>query len=124
MRWITKKFSKLKHLSKKAARSRRHGKRPINARILALLIVLAAGYDVITTNANLAVGNVEANSLIAAIQSYLGNWWSVPKILLHLGLASFVLWLPTRKMIVLARVVVVGYALIVVNNSYHLGWTL
>jgi hypothetical protein len=56
------------------------------------------------------------------IQSAFGNWWSIPKVAVHLVLAVFVLWLPTRKMLSVARIVVIGYAAIALNNLYLAGW--
>lgn len=93
----------------------------MNGRVLALLLVVAAGYDVITTNAALGFGQVEGNPLMQAVQSEFGSWWSVPKMAFHLALATFVLWLPTRKMLSVARIVVIGYAAIALNNLYLSG---
>ena len=41
---------------------------------------------------------------------------------LHLALGLLILWLPTRKMISMARLVVVGYIAILTNNFYFAGW--
>ena len=87
-------------------------------------LVAVAGFDVVTTNAALASGQIEGNPLMQVVQSAFGSWWSIPKVTFHLMLAAFVLWLPTRKMISVARIVVVGYAAITLNNLYLAGWSI
>jgi len=107
-------------LRRRAAESRQGPRAVGMARVLALLIVLVAGLDVVSTNMALAAGHVEGNPLIAALQASLGPWWSGPKVAFHLAIAYFVLWLPSRKMLAMSCFLVTGYALIAVNNIY---WT-
>ena len=92
------------------------------ARILAILFVVVAGFDVISTTAALAAGHVEGNPVVREIQASLGAWWSAPKVGLHLALGLLILWLPSRKMISMARLVVVGYIAIIINNFHIAGW--
>lgn len=112
----------LERLRTRAARCRRDARLVAGARVLALLFVVAGGFDVVATNAALAAGQIEGNPLVAAVQAGLGPWWSAPKITLHLVLALFILWLPSRKMLTVARLVIAGYAVIIVNNFYLAGW--
>ena len=68
------------------------------ALLLAAMLVFVGVLDVISTNAALALGNTEANPVVAAFQSYWGVWWFVPKLSIHIALAMVVLWLPSRRM--------------------------
>lgn len=94
------------------------------ARVLAGLIVLVGILDVVSTNASLAAGNVESNVLIAAIQQAWGVWWFVPKLAVHMALALFVLWLPSKRMIWNARAGIMIYALIIASNMHFADWTI
>ena len=116
-------MKKLRRLNEIAARVRRNSfHRLPAARMLALFLIVVAGFDVVSTNAALAAGHVEANPVISFLQAHLGTWWSAPKMGFHLMLALLILWLPSRKMIFMARVVVGGYLVIVFNNFYFAGW--
>ncbi len=86
------------------------------ARVLALLFVVIGSLDVVSTNVAQAAGYVEANPVIRLIQDQMGAWWAVPKVALHLGLASIILWLPTRKLLFAAGAMVVLYIAIVSHN--------
>lgn len=108
-------------LSRRAAQCRLEPRLERAARVLAALLVVVGGLDLISTNAALAAGHLEGNSLVAVLQAELGPWWSVPKIVFHLLLAWFVLWLPSKKMLKMACLVVAGYAVIVANNFYFAG---
>jgi len=116
-------MKKLRRLNKKAAKVRQNNRRLFpSALLLAFLLVMVAGLDVISTNAALAAGHVEGNLVVGFFQTHLGTWWSVPKLGFHLMLALLILWLPSRKMIVMARVVVGAYIAIIFNNLYFAGW--
>lgn len=88
------------------------------AQVFAALIVAVGVLDVLSTNAMLAAGNIEANALMASLQHELGVWWFVPKLLVHVLVAVFVLWLPSKSMIRKAQAIVVIYALVITNNFY------
>lgn len=90
--------------------------------MLSIFLVLVAGFDVISTNAALAAGHVEGNPLMREIQAQFGAWWPTPKIGFHLMLGLLVLWLPSQRMVSMARLVIVGYLAIVLNNFYFAGW--
>jgi hypothetical protein len=92
------------------------------ARFWFFLFIAVAVFDVLSTNAALAAGHVEANLVVRELQSSLGAWWPVPKMAFHLALGVLILWLPSRKMISMARLVVVGYIAIITNNLYFAGW--
>ena len=116
-------IKELKRLNKIASKVRNYNGRFVRAAwILALFIVVVAGIDVISTNAAIAVGHTEGNPVVKDLQDNLGVWWSAPKIGFHLLLALLVLWLPSRKMVSMARVVVGGYLAIIFNNFYFAGW--
>jgi len=117
-------IQRLKRISEKGDELRRNLNRSsiVTARMLATFFIVVAGLDIVSTNAALVAGQVEGNLLIREIQTHLGAWWSVPKVLFHLILAFLILWHPSRKMIAIARVVVVGYLAIFINNSYFAGW--
>ncbi len=113
----------LRRLNAIATKVRRNHPRAVTAaRILSILLVVAAGFDVISTTAALAAGHVEANPVVRGIQASLGEWWSAPKMGVHLVLGLLILWYPTRKMISIARLVVSGYLVIIINNFYLAGW--
>ena len=63
-----------------------------------------------------------ANALVAAIQHHWGVWWFAPKLVVHILLALFVLWLPSRRMIWNARAGVMIYALIIAANFHLADW--
>jgi hypothetical protein len=116
-------MKKLQRLNEVAATVRRENSHaPNTAWILFILFVAVAGIDVISTTAAIAAGHVEANPVIRGLQAFLGAWWPAPKMGFHLALGLLILWLPTRKMISLARLVVVGYIAIITNNFYFAGW--
>ena len=114
-------MTRLERLGRRAARSRLEPRLERTARVLAALLVVVGGLDLISTNAALAAGHLEGNSLVAAFQAELGSWWSVPKIAFHLILAWFVLWLPSKRMLKIAGLVIAGYAVIGANNFYLVG---
>jgi hypothetical protein len=105
-------------LGERALRCRQDRKFVIGSQILAALILLAGGFDIMSTNAALAVGLVEGNPIVAGVQELLGFWWWVPKMAGHLALAMLILWLPSKQMLGMASFMIVGYAGIVSNNFY------
>ena len=61
---------------------------------LLLLTCLAAGYaDLVTTNVILSHGLSELNPFMRLAQTWLGEWWIVPK----LGLTFLMMWLLSRS---------------------------
>jgi hypothetical protein len=68
-------------------------------RILALMVVVMGGLDLVSTNAALASGHLEGNPLLRSMQVDLGFWWSLPKMAFHLALAYLVLWIPSKRML-------------------------
>ena len=106
----------LKSLNARARIARQNRPRERIAWLLAALILVLGGLDVISTTAALADGNEELNPLIGSLQTYLGNWWGLPKIFIHLLFAYFVVWLPTKRMLGAASIVIVFYALVVISN--------
>ena len=93
-------------------------------RVLALTMVIVGGMDLVSTNAALAVGQVESNPLLRSMQSDLGLWWSLPKMAFHLALAYLVLWIPSKRMLATGVVVSVAYVVLVANNFYLAGWSI
>ena len=85
-------------------------------RTLAAMLVIVAGIDIVSTSAALANGGIEGNPVALAMQEHLGASWAVPKVLIHLFFALFILWLPSTRMLRCAGLVVVGYLLVAVNN--------
>ena len=109
-------MDRFKGLKLRAARCRQNERFAALGRILAALLVIVAGIDIVSTSAALAAGAIEANPFALAMQHHLGPSWAVPKVLIHLFFALFILWLPSTKMLRCAGLVVVGYVLIAVNN--------
>ena len=91
--------------------------------LLATLIVFVGVFDVVSTNASLAAGNTEANSIVASFQQNWGGLWFIPKLLIHMTLALLVVWLPSRRMIRNARIGVAIYAVIIAANFHLADWT-
>ena len=113
----------LRRLNAIAAEVRRKNAHLVTtARILSLLFVVVAGFDIISTNAALAAGHVEGNPVVRAIQADLGAWWSAPKVGVHLILGLLLLWHPSRKMVSMACLVIVGYFAVIINNFHIVGW--
>ena len=94
------------------------------ALLLATMLVFVGVLDVISTNAALAMGNTEANPVVAAFQRHWGVWWFVPKLSIHIALAMVVLWLPSRRMIRNARAGIILYAAVIIGNFHGANWTL
>lgn len=92
------------------------------ALMLAVLIGFVGVFDVVSTNASLAAGNSEANAFIASFQQSWGEWWFVPKLLIHLALALVILWLPSRRMLRSARIGIAIYAVIIASNFHLADW--
>ncbi len=105
-------------IGSKAARSRNCASLRHTGFALAALLLIAGGMDAVSTNVALTGGYVEGNPIVGSLQTSLGLWWVLPKIVLHLVAAYFLLWLPSRRMIRCARLVVAGYVLIVFNNLW------
>ncbi len=101
-----------------ALRSRANKRLKRWGRVLAAVILILGGFDVISTNAALATGQVEGNPLMRSLQAEMGAWWILPKIAFHLVLAFLVLWIPSKRMLVIGAVVSAAYVLLVANNLY------
>ena len=101
-----------------ALRSRANERLKRWGRVLAVVMVILGGLDLISTNAALATGQIEGNPLVRSLQAEMGSWWSLPKMAFHLVLAYLVLWIPSRRMLVIGAVVSAAYVLLVVNNLY------
>ena len=114
----------VKKLQRRSLRARLDYNMVTLAQVLAALIVAVGVLDVLSTNAMLAAGNIEANLLMAGLQHELGVWWFVPKLVVHVLVAMFVLWLPSKSMIRKAQAVVLIYALVITNNFYLSDWTI
>ncbi len=116
-------MKKLRRLNAIAAEVRQKNAHLVTtARVLSFLFVVVAGFDVISTNAALAAGHVEGNPVLRAIQADLGVWWSIPKVGLHLILGLLIVWHPSRRMVSMACLVIVGYVAIIINNFNYAGW--
>ncbi len=85
-------------------------------RRFAFYMLMLGGLDAITTSLALTIGYVEANPLIAALISWLGIYWLLPKMILHLLLAYVLLAKQTKKALINAGIVCIVYIAIVVNN--------
>lgn len=96
----------------------------MTARLIALTIVIVGILDVISTNASIAAGGSETNALIAAMMTQLGTWWFVPKIAVHVLVAAFVLWLPSKPLLWKARLCVIAYTMIIATNFYIADWAI
>ena len=113
-------MSKFQKLNDRAEISRQNMNLVFVARIMAVAMLLVGGLDILSTNAALAAGLAEGNPIIQNIQQYLGEWWSIPKLIWHLAFALFILWLPTKRMLRVAAFVIFGYAALLTNNLYLL----
>ena len=109
-------------INQRRVESRQDRRLVFTARVLAALIVLVGVLDVISTNAALAAGYMESNVLIAAIQAVWGVWWFIPKLAVHVALAAFVLWLPSKRMIWNARAGIMIYAVVIAANMHVADW--
>ena len=107
-----------RRIAAKAARSRGCATLRHTGFVLAFMLLIAGGMDVVSTNVALAGGFAEGNPVMGSLQTTLGSWWVLPKIALHLAAAYWLLWLPSRRMIRCARIVAAGYVLILFNNLW------
>ncbi len=108
----------MRRLVAKAARARDCAALKHTGFALAAMLLIAGGMDAVSTNVALAGGFAEGNPVIDSLQKTLGSLWVLPKVALHLAAAYLLLWLPSRRMIRCARLVVAGYALILFNNLW------
>lgn len=92
------------------------------ALLLATLMIFVGVYDVVSTNASLAVGSAEANGIVATFQEKWGYLWFIPKLVIHVAIAMVIVWLPSRRMIRNARVGVAIYAVIIATNFHLADW--
>ena len=111
-------------INRRRARVREDSALRMTAQLLALMIVVVGILDVVSTNAFLAAGHREANALIAVLMVQLGSWWFVPKLVVHSLVALVILWIPSLRMISVARVCVVVYALIITSNMHLADWNI
>ncbi len=92
--------------------------------MLAAVVVVVGGLDLVSTNAALGAGHFEGNPLVRSLQADMGPWWSLPKMAFHLALAYVVLWIPSKRMLATGAAVTTVYAFFVLNNFYLAGWVL
>lgn len=85
-------------------------------RRFAFYTLMLGGLDAITTSIALTIGYMEANPLIAMLVSWLGVYWLLPKMILHLLLAYILLAKQTKLALINAGIVCIVYIAIVVNN--------
>ena len=109
---------------RKAAEIREQKDRVRIARTLAFMIVVLGSLDVVSTNAAEAAGFYEGNPFMRALQGELGPWWALPKLAGHLALASVILWLPSKRLLAGAGLVIGSYIAIVVSNFALAGWSI
>lgn len=88
-------------------------------RVMAVVIMIIGGLDLVSTNVALAAGHFEANPMVRWFQDIMGEWWSIPKMTFHLLLASLVIWIPSKRMLATGVIVSVAYILLFANNMYH-----
>jgi hypothetical protein len=84
--------------------------------LIAAAVMLVGILDVISTNAGLVTGAVEANPLMALTQDVFGSWWFAPKLALHLVAVAIVVLRPARAVYACVGAVVVVNALVVLSN--------
>ncbi|MEE8506634.1 MAG: DUF5658 family protein [Kiloniellales bacterium] len=109
---------------RKAAEIREKKGRERIGRAFAFMIVVVGSLDVVSTNAAQAAGFYEANPFIRMLQGELGPWWALPKFAGHLALASVILWLPSKRLLAGAGLVIAGYIVIVTSNVMLTGWSI
>ncbi len=69
----------------------------IYASWLAIAIIIVGALDSASTELALMTGfAVEANPIVAALQDLTGDYWILPKMLIHGWLAAGVAWFPNR----------------------------
>ena len=92
--------------------------------MFALMIVVVGVLDIVSTNASIAAGGIENNVFVAALMVQMGNWWFVPKLVVHLLVAAFILWLPSYQLLRKARACVLIYAVVIATNFYIADWAI
>ncbi len=86
------------------------------AAFVAIALIAVAILDVVSTNAGLHAGAVEANPLMAFAQTEFGAMWFAPKMAMTLVAAAIVLWKPARAVLSCVGAVAVFNAVVVLNN--------
>ena len=110
----------MKSIAIAAADSRQDDTQRIASYLLATLLIVLGSLDVMSTNLGLAAGAVEMNPFVHWVQITLGEWWSVPKMLLHAITAAMVLWCPRPAVLYCVGAVSLIIATVVWNN-FQLG---
>jgi len=105
-------------INRRRASRRRDSRLRLASRVFALLIVAVGVLDVISTNVSIAAGNMETNTIIVGLMAQLGAFWFLPKLAVHLTVAAFVMWLPSKRLVSKARTCVIIYTLIIASNFY------
>jgi len=103
-----------------AARCRASRRLMATAWLFGALVMLVGFFDAVSTNLGLATGLVEeANVVMAWLQQSVGEYWLLPKMLMHAAVAAMILWYPHR--LVLASVTpVIGINTFVIYNNLAL----
>ena len=86
------------------------------AGFVAAAVIIVGILDVISTNAGLIAGAVEANPLMALTQDVFGWWWFAPKMALQLITVAIVLMHLKRAVFACVGAVVAFNAYVVLNN--------
>jgi hypothetical protein len=107
-----------------AAEVRRKPYRRELGRTVALFFVVLGSLDVVSTDAALAAGNFEGNPFVRIMHVELGAWWGFPKVVAHVLLASLVLWLPSKRLLLWGGAMAVLYTGIVMGNFALAGWSI
>lgn len=89
---------------------------PLWAGLVALAVVLIGILDVVSTNAGLLAGAVEANPLMALAQEVFGWWWFAPKLALQFVTVAILLMHPVRAVLSCVSAVIVFNTFVVLNN--------
>lgn len=100
--------------------ARRARANPVNAQCAALLaaaIIFTGALDAASTELALMTGRaVEANPLIAALQRATGDYWILPKMVIHGWLAAGIVWFPNRLTLFVMSGVAVLVLMVAINN--------
>ena len=90
----------MRDLAVKAADSRRTAVFRWAGLFTGALIILVGAFDVVSSNAVLSAGvGFEVNPLHRWTQMNWGQWWFVPKMAIHAGVATMVMWFPSRTVL-------------------------
>lgn len=83
---------------------------------VATLFVFVGMLDAISTNWALSVGAYEVNGFMRGLQTMLGDFWFIPKMMMQAAVGAMIVWCPNKPTVMIMALMTTWTATIVCNN--------